>query len=666
MPYAAGFQHARAAKERISPSEPGAGALRLANREAGREDGRKMPNQRKEGSLYPGGGPVKDALRTIGMVALDIAVILLAVVLALQIRFEGRVPATQMGQLWRYVAIALPAHLVALVLSRAYSTLWELAGYRDVLKLAVATAAATCVTVLIAGEVSRGLSRGTLLIAGLLALLFFGGVRSAVRVIGLLRSQKRRLGPAKRVLIAGAGEAGRYSARLYETSSALNGRPILFVDDDPAKQGKYILGCKVRGTIDDIPRLAAKYSIDCIVLAIPSISRRRFREIAEICHKTRCEVMVSYLPKSMDGETISIRKLDFSDLLFREEVHLNNEKILNSLQGRTVLVTGGGGSIGSEICRQVIKYSPKAVIVFDIYENCAYELQCELRELYGKDVPVEVVIGSIRDVERLRFVMERYRPDVVFHAAAHKHVPLMETSPYEAIKNNILGTRNVLEAASRCGVRHFVQISTDKAVNPTNVMGTTKRVTELLVKYYAQHTPMKCIAVRFGNVLGSHGSVIPLLEHQIESGGPVTITHPDIVRFFMTIEEAAQLILHANAEERTNTIFVLDMGRPVKILDLAKQLIAFHGLRPDEDIQIVYTGLRPGEKMYEELLYDNEDKVLLPTSNERIMALNDGEHCMDGLPDLIDRLGALAEAEDPAAIAQLQALVPNARLGIAG
>lgn len=625
-----------------------------------------MPNQRKEDSLYPGGGPVKDALRTIGMVALDIAAILLAVVLALQIRFEGRVPATQMGQLWRYFAIALPVHLVALVLSRAYSTLWELAGYRDVLKLAVATAAATCVTVLVAGEVSRGLSRGTLLIAGLLALLFFGGVRSAVRVIGLLRSQKRRLGPAKRVLIAGAGEAGRYSARLYETSSALNGRPILFVDDDPAKQGKYILGCKVRGTIDDIPRLAAKYSIDCIVLAIPSISRRRFREIAEICHKTRCEVMVSYLPKSMDGETVSIRKLDFSDLLFREEVHLNNEKILNSLQGRTVLVTGGGGSIGSEICRQVIKYSPKAVIVFDIYENCAYELQCELRELYGKDVPVEVVIGSIRDVERLRFVMERYRPDVVFHAAAHKHVPLMETSPYEAIKNNILGTRNVLEAASRCGVGHFVQISTDKAVNPTNVMGTTKRVTELLVKYYAQHTPMKCIAVRFGNVLGSHGSVIPLLEHQIESGGPVTITHPDIVRFFMTIEEAAQLILHANAEERTNTIFVLDMGRPVKILDLAKQLIAFHGLRPDEDIQIVYTGLRPGEKMYEELLYDNEDKVLLPTSNERIMALNDGEHCMDGLPDLIDRLGALAEAEDPAAIVQLQALVPNARLGIAG
>ena len=281
-------------------------------------------------------------------------------------------------------------------------------------------------------------------------------------------------------------------------------------------------------------------------------------------------------------------------------------------------------------------------------------------------VGLDCVIGSIRDVERLRFVMERYRPDVVFHAAAHKHVPLMETSPYEAIKNNILGTRNVLEAASRCGVGHFVQISTDKAVNPTNVMGTTKRVTELLVKYYAQHTPMKCIAVRFGNVLGSHGSVIPLLEHQIESGGPVTITHPDIVRFFMTIEEAAQLILHANAEERTNTIFVLDMGRPVKILDLAKQLIAFHGLRPDEDIQIVYTGLRPGEKMYEELLYDNEDKVLLPTSNDRIMALNDGEHCMDGLLDLIDRLGALAEAEDPAAIAQLQALVPNARLGIAG
>ena len=318
------------------------------------------------------------------------------------------------------------------------------------------------------------------------------------------------------------------------------------------------------------------------------------------------------------GEAPAFRELNTSDFLSRAEVALDMEMIRGYLTDHVVLVTGGGGSIGSEICRQIMRFNPRLLLIFDIYENCAYELECELRQKYGGDCPIEVLIGSIRDKHRLDDIFEAYHPSVVFHAAAHKHVPLMEVSPGEAVKNNVFGTRNLLQSASEHGVERFVQLSTDKAVNPTNVMGATKRVTEMLIQSYARNTKMKCMAVRFGNVLGSHGSVIPLFEAQIRKGGPVTLTHPDITRYFMTIPEAAQLVLQAGGLANSGAIYVLDMGEPVKIMDLAKKLIRFYGYEPGVDMDIKIVGLRPGEKLYEELLMDKESAGMIRTAHNKI------------------------------------------------
>ena len=311
------------------------------------------------------------------------------------------------------------------------------------------------------------------------------------------------------------------------------------------------------------------------------------------------------------------------------------------LAGKVVLVTGGGGSIGSEICRQIMRFGPAKLLVFDIYENCAYELECELRQKYGRDCPVEVLVGSIRDKRRLDEVFETWHPTVVFHAAAHKHVPLMEVSPGEAVKNNVFGTRNLLQSASEHGVERFVQLSTDKAVNPTNVMGATKRVTEMLLQSFARHTPMKCMAVRFGNVLGSHGSVIPLFEAQIRKGGPVTLTHPDITRYFMTIPEAAQLVLQAGGLAQSGAIYVLDMGEPVKIIDLARKLIRFYGYEPGVDMEITVTGLRPGEKLYEELMMDRESAGVTRTAHDKIFVAPPIDFSEDAFEA---QLAALADA----------------------
>ena len=315
---------------------------------------------------------------------------------------------------------------------------------------------------------------------------------------------------------------------------------------------------------------------------------------------------------------MAFRELNTSDFLSRAEVALSMDMIRGYLTDQVVMVTGGGGSIGSEICRQIMRFSPKKLLVFDIYENCAYELQCELQQRYGADCPVEVLVGSIRDRSRLDEVFAAWQPSVIFHAAAHKHVPLMEISPGEAVKNNVFGTLNLLESASRHGVKRFVQLSTDKAVNPTNVMGATKRITEMMLQSFARHTDMKCMAVRFGNVLGSHGSVIPLFESQILRGGPVTLTHPDITRYFMTIPEAAQLVLQAGGLAQSGAIYVLDMGEPVKIIDLARKLIRFYGYEPDVDIKITIIGLRPGEKLNEELMMDKESAGVTRTAHNKI------------------------------------------------
>lgn len=424
----------------------------------------------------------------------------------------------------------------------------------------------------------------------------------------------------KRVMIVGAGYTGNAvieDLRVNEHHAYL---PAVAVDDNPSKKGKRLNGVKIAGTINEIPEIAKEYDIDEIIICIPSAPKSRINEIMKIA--TTTNKVVKTTPSMAEiienGNSImQIRKVEISDLLARDEVKLDIN-VCKYLIGTTILVTGGGGSIGAEICNQCARYNPKTIIIFDIYENCAFELANELKEKYGKKTNIVVRIGSVRDTYRLDEIFEEFHPDVVFHAAAHKHVPLMEDSPCEAVKNNVFGTYNVAVAADKFRVPKMVILSTDKAVNPTNVMGATKRITEIIVQYMNEISEnTQYAAVRFGNVLGSHGSVIPIFKRQIENGGPVCVTHPDITRYFMTIPEAAQLVCQAGGLAKGGEVFVLDMGEPVRIMDLAENLIKLSGFTVDE-IGIKITGLRPGEKLYEELSMDIEMKTRKKTANEKI------------------------------------------------
>ena len=422
-----------------------------------------------------------------------------------------------------------------------------------------------------------------------------------------------------RVMIVGAGFMGNFVIETLRNDVYRGGKPIIALDDNPAKYKKIINGVKVVGTCDQIPEMVTKYNIDQIILALPSATEARQKELLNLAMQTSAKVKISPSITEMleDGGNKKVRNVDIADLLSRPEVKLD-KKVCRYLIGKTVLVTGGGGSIGAEICTQVARYNPKSIIIFDIYENCAFELQNELRKKYDGIIDIIVRIGSVRDMNRLREVFEEFHPDVVFHAAAHKHVPLMEDSPCEAVKNNVFGTYNVALVADEFKVPKMVILSTDKAVNPTNVMGCTKRITEIIVQYMnkkSQNT--EYAAVRFGNVLGSHGSVIPIFKKQIENGGPVTVTHKDITRYFMTIPEAAQLVCQAGGLAKGGEVFVLDMGEPVRIMDLAENLIRLSGYTVDE-IGIEVTGLRPGEKLYEELALDSELATREKTANEKI------------------------------------------------
>ena len=439
---------------------------------------------------------------------------------------------------------------------------------------------------------------------------------------------------------------------------------MLLVDDAKNKQGLRIQNVPVRGTTKDIPKLVTRYGIREIIVAMPSLGNsEKMQQILELCNESRCHTRMVSEPTDVDAATGEsapfIRELNISDFLSRDEIELDTESIAGYLSGKTVMVTGGGGSIGSEICRQIMHFKPKLLIIFEIYENCAYELEYELRQRYGNDCPVITLIGSIRDRHRLDEVFEEYHPEVVFHAAAHKHVPLMERSPAEAIKNNVFGTRNLLESASTHGVERLVQLSTDKAVNPTNVMGATKRITEMLIQRYGEKTNMKCMAVRFGNVLGSHGSVIPLMEAQIRKGGPVTVTHPDITRYFMTIPEAAQLVLQAGGIARSGSIFVLDMGEPVRIMDLAKKLIRAYGFEPNVDMPIKIIGLRPGEKLYEELLMDSERDKMIKTAHKKIFVANVDKVSDEQFERMMSTLEEVVDNNDERAVEAIAKVVPT-------
>ena len=602
-------------------------------------------------------------MRKAGMFVLDIVLTCLSIYVSMELRFEMQIPYRHAQTMLRSVPIVLAVYMACYLFGGIYRIMWRYAGVHDVARLTFLSAIACGMTLMLNQFMALGLFRGVLVFIGLISTIAIGGSRILYRVFHRDRVPGG-LGDAMPVMIVGAGEAGAYAVNICNKNPKRLGKPVLLVDDAKAKQGLRIQNVPIRGTTEDIPHLATLYGIREIIIAIPSLGNgARMQEILEICNQTRCHVRILSEPSDPDAigseGTPFIRELNISDFLSRDEVELDTDSIAGYLAGKVVMVTGGGGSIGSEICRQIMRFKPRLLIIFEIYENCAYELEYELRQKYGRDCPIVTLIGSIRDRKRLDEVFDLYHPEVVFHAAAHKHVPLMEISPAEAIKNNVLGTRNLLEAASSHGVDRLVQLSTDKAVNPTNVMGATKRITEMLIQYYGEHTSMKCMAVRFGNVLGSHGSVIPLMEAQIRKGGPVTVTHPDITRYFMTIPEAAQLVLQAGGIARSGSISVLDMGEPVRIMDLAQKLIRAFGYEPNVDMPIKIIGLRPGEKLYEELLMDSERDKMTKTAHKKIFVANVDKVSEEQYRHIITTLEAAAEKNDESAVEAVADVVPT-------
>lgn len=544
------------------------------------------------------------------------------VYLSLIMRFDVGIVSIEPQYISNYVENMLPYTIISLLIFwvfRLYHSLWQYASIAEVYRIAEA-----CITVEIVHYVCNRIAgnmlpRSCYFNAAIYLIIAICASRFMYRMIRTVLNKYRNIKTSNNVMIIGAGEATNVIMREIQSSSYLaNSNIACIIDDDRRKVGKYIRGVKVIGTRDKIKDAAKLYDIDEIIFAIPSASNEVKRDILNICKETDCTLKI--LPgvyQMVDGEVNvnSIRNVDVLDLLGRDPIEVDIESIMGYVKDKVIMVTGGGGSIGSELCRQLVSHKPKQLIIFDIYENNAYDIQQELKINYP-DANVVTLIGSIRNVSRLESVFAQYKPDIVYHAAAHKHVPLMEVSPDEAVKNNVVGTWNVAKMADKYGVKKFVMISTDKAVNPTNVMGATKRICEMIVQTYNEISKTDFVAVRFGNVLGSNGSVIPLFKKQIEAGGPVTVTDPNIIRYFMTIPEAVSLVLQAGAYAKGGEIFILDMGEPVKIDDLAKNLIRLSGYTLGVDMEIKYTGLRPGEKLYEELLMKEEG--LQETDNKLI------------------------------------------------
>lgn len=557
-------------------------------------------------------------IRRIALVIIDIISVIFASFFALATRFEFvvyNIPEEHWKSLSHYLPAFVVISLFLFFLFRIYSSLWEYAGLEEVFNIIWACVISGVVQFGIVLITNGLMPRSYYLLVIIYQVIFVAGTRFAYRYTRMRRQHRNFAWKnKKRVMLVGAGEAGNTLLTEMENSKYIQDKVYCVIDDDPAKIGKYIRGVKVVGNRYSIKQNVQKYKIDQIIIAMPSAKGSDMRSILDICKETECELKT--LPgvfQLINGEVnvSKLRPVSIEDLLGREEVKVNLDEIMGYVSDKVVMVTGGGGSIGSEICRQIAKHHPKRLVIFDIYENNAYEIQQELKRNHP-ELTLSTLIGSVRDENRLDAVFEKYRPQIVYHAAAHKHVPLMEKSPNEAIKNNVLGTYKLVQMADKWGVERFVQISTDKAVNPTNIMGASKRICEMIIQSYNEKSETKFVAVRFGNVLGSNGSVIPLFKKQIENGGPVTVTHENMIRYFMTIPEAVSLVLQAGSYAKGGEIFVLDMGEPVKIMDLAKNMIRLSGLTLGKDIEIEITGLRPGEKLYEELLMDEEGMTTTP------------------------------------------------------
>lgn len=591
---------------------------------------------------------------SIGLVVYDTIAVTLAFFLALWFRFDCRytmIPSEYLSAYYKFLLIYVVFSIFVFWRMRLYNSIWRFASYSELLRTIVATGI-TFVFHCIGITVLFGRMPLSYYVFGIMIQFALTlGVRFSYRFVLLERSRQRKseeIAKAKRVLLIGAGKAGQMILRDIKTAKELKDIVCCIIDDNPNKWGRYVEGVPVIGGRDDILSAVERFKIEKIVLAVPSASAQEKRDILNICKETGCELKnLPGIYQFLTGEVrvSALKDVAVEDLLGRDPIRVNMEEIYSFIQGKKVLVTGGGGSIGSGLCRQIASHHPKQLIILDIYENNVYDIQQELKKNYP-ELDLVVLIGSVRDSRRINTVFESYRPDVVYHAAAHKHVPLMEDSPCESIKNNVIGTYKTAYAAMMNGCQRFVLISTDKAVNPTNIMGASKRLCEMIVQSFdrmvKEKTPEKLpilyahaddedgamvkkqilsgdihtefVAVRFGNVLGSNGSVIPLFKKQIAAGGPVTVTHPDIIRYFMTIPGAVSLVLQAGTYAKGGEIFVLDMGSPVKIDTLARNLIKLSGLKPDVDIQVEYTGLRPGEKLYEEKLMAEEGLKKTPNS----------------------------------------------------
>ncbi|MBQ9762512.1 MAG: polysaccharide biosynthesis protein [Oscillospiraceae bacterium] len=600
--------------------------------------------------------------RLISLVVLDVLVINLTAFLALFIRHEFDFAALKFSgflPVLRQWAVVNTVLTVTIFIGfRLYSSLWGFAGADEMLHIFSASMSVMVVQLALVFLQAMPLPRSFPVLYAMLLFVATTMVRFSYRFVRRIRTLTTGDG-RRRTMLIGAGEAGALVLREFRGSHMSQNKVVCIIDDDPAKLGRQIMGVRIVGGRDSITWAVEKYAVEEIILAIPSVSAQVKKEIWQICAETGCKFKQMpgiYQLANGDVSIQAIRDIQIEDLLERDVIRVDMGGLSDLIRGKTVMVTGGGGSIGSELCRQLAGYEPKELVIFDIYENNAYAIEQELRYTHP-ELRTHVLIGSVRDQKRIDAVMGQFKPTIVYHAAAHKHVPLMERSPLEAVKNNIFGTYNTARAADKHGVEHFVLISTDKAVNPTNVMGASKRVCEMIIQTLAEQSKTCFAAVRFGNVLGSNGSVIPLFRDQIKKGGPVTVTHPEITRFFMTIPEAVTLVLQAGAFAKGGEIFVLDMGRPVKIDDLARNMIRLSGFEPDVDIKVVYSGLRPGEKLYEELLMGEEG--LTKTANDLIYVGHKIDFDQDRFLAQLQELERLTEGQEADLRRRLRSIVPT-------
>ena len=544
------------------------------------------------------------------LIIVDILSIIFSLYGSLILRFEGLLEQTYISNINSVLLIVIILNIAILFLMKMYKSLWQFASVTELFNVITSSILCSLVNIVIFEIANKDLPEACYFLYFLLLTLCLGITRFSYRFIRMYKSHivpksRREL---QKVMIIGAGLAGEKTYQEITYNPSVYKKVVCFIDDDKSKQGRRIHDVTVYGGREKIIEAAKKFGVEEILLAIPSGNRKEVADTLNICKETKCQIKKLpgiYQMINGDIHISDFKDVEIQDLLGREPIKVNIEDIIRYVTGKVVMVTGGGGSIGSELCRQIAASGPKQLIIVDIYENNAYDIQLELKHKYP-NLNLETIIASVRNSKKIDKLFEKYQPDIFYHAAAHKHVPLMEDSPNEAVKNNVFGTLNVVKAADKYKTKKFILISTDKAVNPTNIMGATKRICEMIVQSYNKQSQTEYVAVRFGNVLGSNGSVIPLFKKQIKEGGPVTVTHPDIIRYFMTIPEAVSLVLQAGAYAKGGEIFILDMGEPVKIADMARNLIKLSGYEPDVDINIKYTGLRPGEKLYEELLMKEE------------------------------------------------------------